>query len=133
VAHEVTDAPNGPALRRRRRLRRAALEVAVTSAGYTVLTWLFFPALRHRGEAFYQELLVNALSPDREGAGYYLRHGQFPAWARDTYSGAPYAAQIQHALYYPGNLPFTFLSNPATALDVVLAISVVWAALGGTP
>ncbi|MGB8651476.1 MAG: hypothetical protein WCD35_12530, partial [Mycobacteriales bacterium] len=116
--------------RPRRSWRRASLEGVLTFLGYSVLTWFFFPAVRDRGEAFYQELLVNALSPDREGAGWYLRHGQLPAWARDTYAGAPYAAQIQHALYYPGNLPFTFLAHPATALDLVLALSVAWAALG---
>ena len=141
MVHEVTVDPAGPAedpssaqesqtRTTRRTWRRPAFEGLGTFLAYSVLTWLFFPALRDRGRSFYQELLVNALSPDREGAGWYLRHGQLPAWARDTYAGAPYAAQIQHAIYYPGNLPFTFLKHPATALDLVLGLSVAWAALG---
>ncbi|MGZ4437225.1 MAG: YfhO family protein [Nocardioides sp.] len=130
-AEEPSLAEEAPAPPARRTWRRAALEGALAFVAYSVLTWVFFPAVRSRGHAFYQELLVNALSPDRQGAGWYLRHGQLPAWARDTYAGAPYAAQIQHALYYPGNLPFTLLAHPATALDLVLALSVAWAALGG--
>jgi len=107
------------------------MEALAASGIYGLVTWLFFPVLRDTSRSFYQELLVNALSPDREGVGYYLRNGQLPAWVRDTYAGGPYAAQIQHALYYPGNLPFTFLDSPAQALDVVIALSVVWAAIGG--
>ena len=112
------------------RWRSRVLEAVAVLAGYTALTWFFFPAVRDRGQAFYQELLVNALSPDREGVGYYLQHGDFPTWTRDTFGGSPYAAQIQHALYYPGNLPFAIFSHPATALDVVIASSVVWCAFG---
>jgi hypothetical protein len=95
-------------------------------AFYSALTYLFFPAIRDRGQAFYQELLVNALNPDREGAGYYLKHLDFPTWTRDTFGGSPYAGQIQHALYYPGNLPWAIFHNPSTAIDIVLATSVVW-------
>jgi hypothetical protein len=128
---DLEPSDDAPAPAPSRTWRRPAAEATVTFLGYTLLTWLFFPALRDRSQAFYQELLVNALSPDREGAGWYLRRLQFPAWVRDTYGGEPYAAQIQHALYYPGNLPFAIFSHPATALDVVLALSVVWAAVGG--
>lgn len=114
----------------RRRLRGHVLEIASVLIGYSALTYWFFPAVRDRGQAFYQELLVNALNPDRAGVGYYLQHGQLPTWTRDTYGGSPYAAQIQHALYYPGNLPWAIFSNASTALDVVLASSVAWCAFG---
>jgi hypothetical protein len=71
------------------------LEVALATLAYALVTWLFFPQLRDRSRAFYQELLVNGLSPDRAGAGWYLRHGELPAWARDTYAGGPYAAFVR--------------------------------------
>lgn len=112
----------------RPRLRVRVLEALAVLVAYSALTFTFFPALRDRSQAFYQELLVNGLSPDREGVGYYLRHGDLPTWTRDTWGGSPYSAQIQHALYYPGNLPFAIFSHPATAIDVVLASSVVWCA-----
>jgi hypothetical protein len=139
LTHEATVEPAAPAEQAppapteaapRVPLRVRLLEVLAVLVGYSALTVVFFPALRDRSQAFYQELLVNALSPDREGVGYYLKHGDFPTWTRDTFGGSPYSAQIQHALYYPGNLPFAIFHHPSTAIDVVLASSVVWCAFG---
>jgi hypothetical protein len=135
LTHEATEVPvqnaaqADPAVPRvgtRRRLRMHLLEMAGVLAFYSALTFLFFPAMRDRSQAFYQELLVNALNPDREGAGYYLKHLDFPTWTRDTFGGSPYSAQIQHALYYPGNLPWAIFHNASTAIDIVLATSVIW-------
>jgi hypothetical protein len=108
---------------------RPLVEVSGTFLGYLALTWLFLPALRDRSQAIYQDVLVHALGPDRTGAAAYVRQWSFPAWTRDTYGGGPYAAQIQHAIYYPGNLPYVLL-HTSTAFDVVAASALTWAALG---
>jgi hypothetical protein len=127
----VEDTPSAPAAERGpRRLRMHLLEMAGVLAFYTALTFLFFAALRDRGQAFYQELLVNGLNPDRIAGASYVKHLEFPGWTRDSFGGAPFAAQIQHALYYPGNLPWAIFHNPSTALDVVIVTSVVWCGFG---
>jgi hypothetical protein len=122
--------PAPPATRGPRPLRLHLLEIVGVLGFYSALTFLFFAAMRDRGQAFYQELLVNGLNPDRIAGAHYVKQLEFPGWTRDSFGGAPFAAQIQHALYYPGNLPWAIFHNPSTALDLVVASSVVWCGFG---
>jgi hypothetical protein len=94
-----------------------------------VLTLWYIPALRDRDQTLFQDVLVNAMGPDRHGMSMLWRKGVFPTWLRDSYGGEPYLANIQHGVLYPGNLPFWFLKT-STALDVVIAVHLAIAFVG---
>ncbi|MGF7234866.1 MAG: hypothetical protein ACQSGP_07890, partial [Frankia sp.] len=97
-------------------------------AGQALTLW-YIPALRDRDQTLFQDVLVNAMGPDRHGMSALWRQGVFPTWVRDSYGGEPYLANIQHGVLYPGNLPFWFLKT-STALDVVVALHLAIAFVG---
>lgn len=107
--------------------RRGVLEGLGVYLGFLLLTFVFLEAVRTAGHGFFYDVLYNGIGPDREAAADYLADGQLPFWTRDLYGGVPFVANIQHAVYYPGNLPWLFLPT-STALEVVVATSVAFGA-----
>src|SRR6266487_1911986 len=123
--------PDGeqPAPGGRRRSRWAlALEGLVVYVVLQVLTYPFLPAVRDRGQAFYNDVLVGFFGPEKHGLARILRSGILPAWVNDQYGGEPFIANLQHAVFYPGNLPFWLLKT-SLAIDVVCAFHVAFAGL----
>jgi hypothetical protein len=106
---------------------RALLECLGVYAAYLLLTAVFLEAVRRGGHTFFQDVIINGYAPDREAAADFLKGGYLPHWTRDLYGGQPFAANIQHAVYYPGNLPF-LLFAPAVAMKVVVATTVAFGA-----
>lgn len=106
---------------------RGVLEGLAVYAGFLLLTFVFLEAVRSGGHGFFYDVLYNGLAPDREAAADYLSDGFLPQWTRDLYGGTPFAANLQHAIYYPGNLPWLFLPS-STALEVVVATSIAFGA-----
>ncbi len=102
-------------------------EAVLAYVAYQLLTYWYLPALRDPKQTFFGEVLVNGIAPDRTGGANYLKHGTWPSWARDSYGGVPYTANIQHAVFFPGNAPFLFLKT-STALEVVIATTVAFGA-----
>jgi Bacterial membrane protein YfhO len=93
-----------------------------------VLTYPFLPAVRDRRQTFYNDVLIGFFGPEKHGLAKILRAGILPAWVTDQYGGEPFIANLQHAVLYPGNLPFWFLPT-SLALDVVCAVHVAFAGL----
>ena len=121
----MTDA-EGASSRRPRRLLLLG-EAVLAALAYQLLTYWYLPALRDPKQTFFGEVLVNGIAPDRTGGADYLKHGIWPSWARDSYGGVPYTANIQHAVFFPGNAPFLFLKT-STALELVIATTVAFGA-----
>jgi hypothetical protein len=125
--------PPGPGSRARgapplpsRRLLLEGLGIVVI---VQALQFSFLPALRIRGQTFYEELLANALGPEKHGLSQWLHDGFFPTWARSQLAGEPYIANVQHGTLYPGNIPYYLLSTSA-GLQVVTALHLILAGLG---
>lgn len=105
-----------------------ALEGLVVYVVLQVLTYPFLPAVRDRGQTFYNDVLIGFFGPEKHGLARILRAGILPAWVNDQYGGEPFIANLQHAVFYPGNLPFWFLRT-SLAIDVVCAVHVAFAGL----
>jgi hypothetical protein len=110
------------------RLRLWGEGVAMAATGW-LLAYLYVPALRDPSQTIFQDVITNAMSPDHTGQASWLRGGFLPLWSRSTYGGEPYVANMQHAVLYPGNLPFQLFS-PATALDLMIFTHLAIAAAG---
>jgi hypothetical protein len=108
--------------------RALALEGVVVYLVLQALTVPFLPALRSARETFYDDVLLGFFGPEKHGLAALLRDGFLPAWLDNQYGGEPFLANLQHAVLYPGNLPFWVLPT-STALEVVAALHV---ALAGT-
>ena len=67
--------------------------------------------------------------PVRAYAFEALRSGRLPTWNPHVLGGQPFLATHQAAALYPGNFPHWFLP-PGQALGLVIALHVLWAALG---
>jgi membrane protein YfhO len=89
----------------------------------------FLPALRSARESFYDDVLLGFFGPEKHGLAKLLRDGFLPTWLDNQYGGEPFLANLQHAVLYPGNLPFWFLPT-STAIEVVAALHVALAGLG---
>ena len=125
----ATEPPDGepPSAGGRRRAGWAlALEGLVVYVVLQVLTYPFLPAVRDRGQAFYDDVLIGFFGPEKHGLARILRQGILPAWVTDQYGGEPFIANLQHAVFYPGNLPF-WLFKTSLAIDVVCAFHVAFA------
>jgi hypothetical protein len=103
--------------------RALALEGLVVYVVFQLLTVAFLPALRSAGESFYNDVLVGFFGPEKHGLAELLRDGALPTWLDNQYGGEPFLANLQHAVLYPGNLPFWLLET-STALKVVCAVHV---------
>src|SRR6266536_3056764 len=124
--------PNGelPPPRGRWSPRRALLlEGLIVYVVLQLFTYPFLPAVRDRGQAFYNDVLLGFFGPEKHGLARILRSGILPAWVNDQYGGEPFIANLQHAVFYPGNLPFWLLKT-SLAIDVVCAFHVAFAGLG---
>jgi hypothetical protein len=119
--------PPPPGARRRSR-RALALEGLIVYVVLQVVTYPFLPAVRDRGQAFYNDVLIGFFGPEKHGLARILRAGILPAWVNDQFGGEPYIANLQHAVFYPGNLPFWVLKT-SLAIDVVCAFHVAFAGL----
>jgi hypothetical protein len=108
--------------------RALALEGLVVYLVLQALTIPFLPALRSARETFYDDVLLGFFGPEKHGLAKLLRDGFLPTWLDNQYGGEPFLANLQHAVFYPGNLPFWVLPT-STAMDVVAALHV---ALAGT-
>src|SRR6266498_406180 len=120
--------PNGelPPPRGRWSPRRALLlEGLIVYVVLQLLTYPFLPAVRDRGQAFYNDVLLGFFGPEKHGLARILRSGILPAWVNDQYGGEPFVANLQHAVFYPGNLPFWLLKT-SLAIDVVCAFHVAF-------
>jgi hypothetical protein len=109
--------------------RALALEGLVVYVVLQLLTIPFLPALRHRRETFYEDVLLGFFMPEKHGLAKLLRAGFLPTWLDNQYGGEPFIANIQHAVLYPGNLPFWLLPTSA-ALEVVIALHIALAGIG---
>ncbi len=109
--------------------RALLLEGLIVYVVLQVLTYPFLPAVRDRSQAFYNDVLLGFFGPEKHGLAQLLRAGVMPSWVNDQFGGEPYIANLQHAVFYPGNLPFWFLRT-SLALDVVSAVHVAFAGLG---
>jgi hypothetical protein len=85
--------------------------------------------LRHRQETFYDDVLLGFFMPEKHGLARLLGAGFLPTWLDNHYCGEPFIANLQHAVLYPGNLPFWLLPT-STALEVVVALHVALAGTG---
>jgi hypothetical protein len=117
-------APGGPLAR-----RALAVEGLVVYLVLQLLTIPFLPALRDSRQTFYDDVLLGFFGPEKHGLAKLLRAGFLPTWLDNQYGGEPFLANLQHAVLYPGNLPFWFLPT-STALEVVCAFHVALAGLG---
>lgn len=95
--------------------------------GYLAIRTL--PALGDFHRALYNDVITQAMGPDRHGLEALFDKGVWPSWLRSGFGGEPYAANIQHGVLYPGNWPFLFLST-AQALDLVVGLHIVLAFFG---
>jgi hypothetical protein len=118
-------APTRPAWPSRRAL---ALEGLVVYLVLQLLTIPFLDALRAPGRTFYNDVLVGFFGPEKHGLARLLRQGFLPTWLDNQYGGEPYLANLQHAVLYPGNLPFWVLPT-STALELVVAVHLAFAGL----
>src|SRR5829696_3133265 len=109
--------------------RRLLAEGVIVYLAYQLLTVLYLPALRFRNRTFYQDVLVNALGPQKHGIAELLRQGILPTWLRDQWAGEAFTANIQTGVFYPGHIPFWVLRT-STGLKVVVATHVALAAVG---
>src|SRR5215213_7901515 len=109
--------------------RRLLAEGVLVYLAYQLLTVLYLPALRFRDRTFYQDVLVNALGPQKHGIAQLLRQGILPTWLRDQWGGEAFIANIQTGVFYPGHIPFWVLPT-STGLKVVVATHVALAATG---
>jgi hypothetical protein len=107
-------------------VRALLLEGLIVYVALQLLTYPFLPAVRDRGQAFYNDVLIGFFGPEKHGLARILRAGILPAWVNDQYGGEPFIANLQHAVFYPGNLPF-WLLRTSTAIDVVSAVHVAFA------
>jgi membrane protein YfhO len=151
MQHEIADSPSstapgkgGPATRRKTPERQGGdhpapgaprpspralvLEGLIVYIVLQLLTYPFLPAVRDRGQAFYNDVLIGFFGPEKHGLARILRAGILPTWVNDQYGGEPFIANLQHAVFYPGNLPF-WLMRTSTAIDVVGAVHVAFAGL----
>jgi hypothetical protein len=108
--------------------RALALEGLVVYLVLQALTLLFLPALRSAKETFYDDVLLGFFGPEKHGLAELLRSGFLPTWLDNQYGGEPVLANLQHAVLYPGNLPFWVLPT-STALEVVVAVHLALAGL----
>jgi hypothetical protein len=99
------------------------VEGLVVYVVFQLLTVVFLPALRSANESFYDDVLLGFFGPEKHGLAQLLREGFLPVWLDNQYGGEPVLANLQHAVLYPGNLPFWVLST-STALEVVAAVHV---------
>jgi Bacterial membrane protein YfhO len=109
--------------------RALALEGLVVYLALQLLTIPFLEALRHRGQTFYNDVLIGFFGPEKHGLARLLRQGFLPVWLDNQYGGEPFMANLQHAVLYPGNLPFWVLPT-STALELVAAVHLAFAGLG---
>jgi Bacterial membrane protein YfhO len=109
--------------------RALALEGLVVSMVIGLLTIPFLDAMRTRGQTFYNDVLLGFFGPEKHGLARLLRDGFLPVWLDNQYGGEPFLANLQHAVLYPGNLPFWVLPT-STALEVVAAGHLAFAGLG---
>lgn len=100
----------------------------VFALGIVAAVWQV-PALQTGSNAIYDDLMVQAMGPDRHGLARLLKDGIFPAWQRSQFTGEPYAANTQHEALYPGSLPF-LITKTSTAMDVVIGLHIALAVLG---
>jgi hypothetical protein len=109
--------------------RALAVEGLVVYLALRLLTVPFLPALRRSRETFYDDVLVGFFMPEKRGLAKLLRDGFLPTWLDNQYGGEPLIANLQHAVPYPGNLPFWLLPT-STALEVVTALHLALAGIG---
>jgi hypothetical protein len=102
------------------------VEGLVVYVVFQLLTVVFLPALRSANESFYDDVLLGFFGPEKHGVAQLLRDGFLPTWLDNQYGGEPLLANLQHAVLYPGNLPFWVLST-STALEVVAALHIALA------
>jgi hypothetical protein len=96
--------------------RALAVEGLVVYLALQLLTVPFLPALRRSRETFYDDVLVGFFMPEKHGLAKLLRDGFLPTWLDNQYGGEPLIANLQHAVLYPGNVPFWLLPT-STALE----------------
>ena len=108
--------------------RALAIEGLVVYLALQLLTIPFLDALRTPAQTFYNDVLIGFFGPEKHGLARLLRDGSLPVWLDNQYGGEPFLANLQHAVLYPGNLPFWLLPT-STALEVVTALHVALAGL----
>src|SRR5215218_8054723 len=130
AAEAGTAGPGGePATERSPSRRGLALEGLVVYLALQLLTIPFLPALRDSRQAFYDDVLLGFFGPEKHGLARLLRAGVLPTWLDNQFGGEPFTANLQHAVFYPGNLPFWLLPT-ATGLEVVAALHLALAGVG---
>src|SRR6266542_2803009 len=100
--------PNGelPPPRGRWSPRRALLlEGLIVYVVLQLLTYPFLPAVRHRAQAFYNDVLLGFFGPEKHGVSRMQRSKKLTHCVNDQYGGEPLVANLQPAVFYPGNLP----------------------------
>jgi hypothetical protein len=128
-AATASPAPAAAAASASPRGRALALEGVVVYLVFQALTVLFLPALRSARETFYDDVLLGFFAPEKHGLAALLRDGFLPTWLDNQYGGEPFLANLQHAVLYPGNLPFWVLPT-STALEAVAALHIALAGVG---
>ena len=109
--------------------RALALEGLVVYLSLLLLTIPFLGAVRARGQTFYNDVLIGFFGPEKHGLARLLRGGFLPVWLDNQFGGEPFLANLQHAVLYPGNLPFWVLPT-STALELVVVTHLALAGLG---
>jgi Bacterial membrane protein YfhO len=124
-----TSGAAGPAAERAPSRRGLALEGLVVYLTLQLLTIPFLPALRDFRQTFYDDTLLGFFGPEKHGLARLLRAGTLPTWLDNQFGGEPFIANLQHGVFYPGNLPFWLLPT-ATGLEVVVALHLALAGFG---
>jgi uncharacterized membrane protein YfhO len=87
------------------------------------VTLCFFWKVCFTGKTFIAGDLLTYIGPNRYYAAQMIRKGQVPLWNPLIFSGAPFLANVQNAVFYPPNILFYIFSLPtALVLSVLLHI-----------
>jgi hypothetical protein len=130
AAEAATAGPTGgPAAERAPSRRVLALEGLLVYLVFQLLTIPFLPALRDLRQTFYDDVMLGFFGPEKHGLARLLRAGMLPTWLDNQFGGEPFIANLQHGVFYPGNLPFWLLPT-TTGLEVVVALHLALAAVG---
>ncbi|MFH1353218.1 MAG: YfhO family protein [bacterium] len=79
------------------------------SVGFFLLLLIFFHKIIFTGQSFFVRDTLIQFHPWRVFAAEQIKDGKIPLWNPYTYSGMPFLANMQSAVFYPPNILFYVL------------------------
>jgi hypothetical protein len=116
------------------RVARQPWHIILTLVGLGVTTAIFYPEILTPGRILADYDVWTYFYPLRAYAVASIQMGRIPLWNPDTFLGAPFFANPQTALLYPGSALFLLLPVPyayslSVILHVLLTAAFTWAFL----